>query len=181
MDSTTSRRRLLRAGFLGALGLTAVGGLGAIAAFLVPKGVRGLPEGVFSVDPEFLPAPGGPPLDVPEAKAWVVNLAPGEGAFAEFGTPTADGGFLALSRRCTHRGCTVPWLANFDFGGQVGWFRCPCHGSTFTRAGIRVAGPPPRPLDTFAVQLTRGGRLLIDTNKLTLGDADNPLRAVPPG
>ena len=178
MPSPTSRRRLLRTGFLGALGLTALGGVGALTAFLSPTGARGLPEGVFAVDADLLPAPGGPPLDIREAKAWVVNLAPGEGAFEEFGTPATGGGYLALSKRCTHLGCTVPWLADFDYGGRTGWFRCPCHHGTFTRAGIRVFGAPPRPLDTFAVEVTRAGRLLIDTHRITLGDAGNALRAV---
>jgi cytochrome b6-f complex iron-sulfur subunit len=37
----------------------------------------------------------------------------------------ADGGFLALSRTCTHLGCTVPWVASENK------FICPCHSSEF--------------------------------------------------
>ena len=37
----------------------------------------------------------------------------------------ADGGFLALSSRCTHLGCSVPW------DEKARTFPCPCHASTF--------------------------------------------------
>ncbi|MFH0727487.1 MAG: Rieske 2Fe-2S domain-containing protein, partial [Pseudomonadota bacterium] len=36
----------------------------------------------------------------------------------------ADGGFLALSRQCTHLGCTIHWHEDNQK------FICPCHGST---------------------------------------------------
>ena len=32
-----------------------------------------------------------------------------------------EGGFLALSRKCTHLGCTVPWIE------KKNKFECPCH------------------------------------------------------
>ena len=35
-----------------------------------------------------------------------------------------DGGFLALSHKCTHLGCTVPWV------DKEKKFACPCHGSS---------------------------------------------------
>jgi Rieske Fe-S protein len=40
----------------------------------------------------------------------------------------------ALSRKCTHQGCTLP---NF----QIGSASCPCHGSKFDTSGNVVNGP----------------------------------------
>jgi cytochrome b6-f complex iron-sulfur subunit len=61
---------------------------------------------------------------------------------------------------------------------KQGWFRCPCHGSTFTEAGIRVFGPAQRSMDTMDVVVGEGGRLTVDTGKITPGGPDNPNRAV---
>ena len=58
-----------------------------------------------------------------------------------------DGGFLALSRSCTHLGCTVPWDA------EKRRFVCPCHASSFDIRGAVESPPAPRPLDTFAVRI----------------------------
>ena len=54
-----------------------------------------------------------------------------------------DGGFLALSRRCTHLGCTVPWSE------KEKRFICPCHSSAFDISGAVVGSPAPRALDLF--------------------------------
>jgi len=54
-----------------------------------------------------------------------------------------DGGFLALSRKCTHLGCTVPWVA------KESRFACPCHGSAFDITGDIIESPAPRALDTY--------------------------------
>ena len=62
----------------------------------------------------------------------------------------ADGGFLALSRRCTHLGCSIPW------DEEKRRFVCPCHGSIFNLAGEVLTGPAPRPLDTFPVRIENG-------------------------
>jgi len=56
-----------------------------------------------------------------------------------------DGGFLALSRQCTHLGCTVPW------DDERKQFACPCHASVFDITGSVVNAPAPRPLDCFQV------------------------------
>jgi len=52
-----------------------------------------------------------------------------------------DGGFLALSRTCTHLGCTVPWVA------AQNKFVCPCHSSEFDIRGEVISPPAPRALD----------------------------------
>ena len=61
-----------------------------------------------------------------------------------------DGGFLALSRTCTHLGCTVPWVE------EEGRFLCPCHASAFDVRGIVANPPAPRPLDTHPVRIENG-------------------------
>lgn len=70
----------------------------------------------------------------------------------------ADGGFLALSRTCTHLGCTVPW------DEQTGRFACPCHASVFDIAGDVLSPPAPRALDLFPVRIDNG-IVLVDTRR----------------
>jgi cytochrome b6-f complex iron-sulfur subunit len=57
------------------------------------------------------------------------------------------GGFLALSRECTHLGCTVPW------NQEEHRFVCPCHSSSFDINGEVVSPPAPRALDLFEVRI----------------------------
>ena len=68
-----------------------------------------------------------------------------------------DGSFTALSPICTHRGCTV------DVAGVN--LVCPCHGSTYDRAGSVLKGPAERSLLSLPVQL-RDGILTIDVSNL---------------
>jgi cytochrome b6-f complex iron-sulfur subunit len=56
-----------------------------------------------------------------------------------------DGGFLALSRRCPHLGCTLPWIE------EEKRFRCPCHSSTFDIRGDLLDSPAPRAMDLYPV------------------------------
>jgi cytochrome b6-f complex iron-sulfur subunit len=70
----------------------------------------------------------------------------------------ADGGFLALSRRCTHLGCTVPW------DPVKGQFACPCHASVFDIRGEVIQSPAPRALDRFAVSI-ENNRVKVDTGR----------------
>jgi hypothetical protein len=39
-------------------------------------------------------------------------------------------------------------------------FVCPCHGGVYDFRGVRIGGPPPRPLDRFYT-LVRDGRVLL--------------------
>lgn len=82
-----------------------------------------------------------------------------------------DGEFRALSAKDPHLGCTVPWRPEFQFEGQTGWFRNPCHGETYDITGRRVFGPSPRDLDRYPVEV-RDGRVLVtlSADALILGE-----------
>lgn len=82
---------------------------------------------------------------VAEGKFYVVRLE--------------DGGFLALHRKCTHLGCSVPWNADEQR------FTCPCHASAFDIHGDVLSAPAPRPLDLFPVVI-EDGVVMVDTTKL---------------
>lgn len=58
-----------------------------------------------------------------------------------------DGGFLALSRTCTHLGCSVPWIE------KEMKFACPCHGSAFDITGNVIDTPAPRALDIYPITI----------------------------
>jgi len=70
-----------------------------------------------------------------------------------------DGGFLAMSRRCTHLSCTVPWIS------AENKFICPCHSSEFDIRGEVIQPPAPRALDLYAIEI-RNNVLRVDTGKL---------------
>jgi cytochrome b6-f complex iron-sulfur subunit len=70
----------------------------------------------------------------------------------------ADGGFMALSTKCTHLSCIVN--TNKDKSG----FACPCHSSKFDKYGEVLASPATRPLDTFPIQF-KGEHIWVDISK----------------
>ncbi len=134
-EATSSRR-----GFLGKLWL----GLGGVAlveyAWLAFEFLRPPRETAAE-----LPVVAAGPLEAfdpgtvtafPEGRFYLVRLE--------------DGGFLALSRTCTHLGCTVPWVE------EEGRFLCPCHASAFDRRGVVENPPAPRPLDAHPVRIENG-------------------------
>lgn len=69
-----------------------------------------------------------------------------------------DGGFLAMSIKCTHLGCVV------NTNQKTGGFACPCHASQFNKYGEVLAAPATRPLDIYPITV-KNGELLIDTSK----------------
>jgi len=71
-----------------------------------------------------------------------------------------DGGFLAMSRTCTHLSCTVPWVSGENR------FICPCHSSEFDIRGEVINPPAPRALDLYPVTI-ENNVLKVDTGKLT--------------
>ncbi|NOY38291.1 MAG: Rieske (2Fe-2S) protein [Chlorobi bacterium] len=61
-----------------------------------------------------------------------------------------DGGFLALSLRCTHLGCSIGWDKDQEE------FRCPCHASRFSITGTVLNPPATRPLDIYPLKIDNG-------------------------
>lgn len=57
-----------------------------------------------------------------------------------------NGTLLAFSNVCTHRGCSVPYVA------ADGKFECPCHGSQYDKTGQVIKGPAPKRLPLFDTQ-----------------------------
>lgn len=67
-----------------------------------------------------------------------------------------EGKILALSARCPHLSCNVRWLEGDNR------FKCPCHGMTFSRAGIFVEGPTRKNLSPQRFEVKDGKIILID-------------------
>lgn len=82
-----------------------------------------------------------------------------------------DGAFLALSRKCTHLGCTVPW-SEVDRK-----FACPCHASSFSETGEVLSAPAPRPLDLYRV-LLENGVVKVDTSVAITRERFEPSQAI---
>jgi cytochrome b6-f complex iron-sulfur subunit len=138
-----------RRDFLGRAGkvlgiLAAAELLAVVVAYLAPsRSGAGRGGGLLTAGPvgDFTPASVRP---FPAGRFYLVRLA--------------DGGFLALSSRCTHLGCTVPW------NEKERTFPCPCHASTFDARGDVLSPPAPRALDLFPV-IIEGGIVKVDTSR----------------
>lgn len=138
-------RRLFLGRLWKAVGLLAVVEFAAVvAAYLAPRKAGGaLGTGVIEAGPvgEFTPASV---RAFPAGRFYLARLA--------------DGGFLALSSRCTHLGCTVPW------DEKTKTFPCPCHASSFDLQGNVLSPPAPRALDLFPVAI-ENGIVKVDTSR----------------
>ena len=174
--SILTRRVFILGGFWSTLGLAVVGLLGPSLDFAWTRDPAGAARTV-RVPKESIPKPGDDPVRIPEGRFFLVNLNPGV-------TPNGEetpGGLLALWQKCPHLGCTVPWRSDFTYGGRTGWFRCPCHGSTFTKeGGILVFGPSSRPMDRFRLEVQDDGSIVVDVGITVAekGSPNNPARTV---
>ena len=101
------------------------------------------------------------PAFIPEARAYVLPFSESTEGDSQFtdGSTIADG-LVAVYQRCVHLGCRVPWC-NSSQG-----FECPCHGSKYNMVGEYYAGPAPRNLDRFVVNVSSAGKLIIDTGTI---------------
>lgn len=189
-----SRRRMLLIGFWTALGAILVSVVATVLNSLYPRGVPRLtgkyvagtldklPPGTKQPVLIQMPDPRDPlkPLDV---KVYLVRVDREQAAR----NPGAQEGMVyAFWRKCPHLGCTVPWNPTFSFQdprsdeSYTGWFRCPCHGSTYSDAGVKVFGPAPRSLDMFPLTISADGKIVVDVTKVITGSDNDPERGVLP-
>lgn len=83
--------------------------------------------------------------------------------------------FYAISASCTHLGCTVKYSKlnqpkQVEIRGEkkdISFeFHCPCHGSKFYADGTQYAGPAPRPLHWYKLELApEDGQLVVNMNE----------------
>lgn len=109
----------------------------------------------------YLVPPEEANLAASDALAGTVGeLKPNSGKTFRFGSRPAllvrlaSGEYKSMSAVCTHLGCTVQYRPETQ---QV-W--CPCHNGCYDLNGRNVAGPPPRPLAAFDVQV-RGQEIYV--------------------
>lgn len=125
--------------FLGILAISGLAGCaGAVAVRVSPS--NGLLRLTLADYPQ-LAAPGGS-----------LKLQPDGMTNQIYVLAQPDGRFVAVSPICAHLGCTV----NIEGEHLV----CPCHGSTYDRAGGLLKGPAQRGLNTFRTEV-RGGELVV--------------------
>lgn len=176
-----SRRKVLLIGFWTGMGAMLLGIVTTILSSLYPRGITGFGSTIFVGTIDALAI--GQKIHNLDAKTWLVRFDKEQ---AGHNPPAQVGSVVALYQKCPHLGCTVPWRPDFTFqdprDGQTypGWFRCPCHGSTYSDAGVRVFGPAPRSMDMFPLTI-KGGKMTVDTGKIITGSTDNPKNAIMPG
>lgn len=91
------------------------------------------------------------------------DVAPNTGRIFKFGSSagllvkTSSGELRAFSATCTHLSCIVQYRPDL---GEI-W--CACHNGHFDLNGTNIAGPPPKPLEQYAVKL-RGDKIVVDRN-----------------
>jgi len=126
------RRRFLTL-LLTVLGFTTAGSfVYPLVRFLAPTGAKAKLKPIILKKSE-IPIGEAKEIAVGTTPAMVINR-PG-------------GGFIALSRICTHLGCLV------DYSKAENRIICPCHGAIFDLEGNVVSGPPPRPLPRVPLQV----------------------------
>jgi Rieske Fe-S protein len=88
------------------------------------------------------------------------DVQPNSGTIFKFGgepgllVRTAEGELRAFSARCTHLNCTV------QYDPSAKEIICACHGGQFDLNGKNVAGPPPKPLTAYSVNV-RGDEVVV--------------------
>lgn len=108
------------------------------------------------------------PPAVEESTAHTVTLSvrpeevkPNSGQIFRFGsqpailikTPTAE--LKAFSASCTHLACIV------QYRSDINHIWCACHNGHFDLNGRNIEGPPPRPLEEYAVNV-RGDQIVVN-------------------
>ncbi len=109
----------------------------------------------------FVNPPAVPEASVNEVVAGKAqDFKPNSGKIVKFGSRpvllvrSTDTEWKAFSAVCTHLNCTV------QYQEQTHQIWCACHNGTYDLNGSVVSGPPPRPLEQYAVRL-RGEEVVV--------------------
>jgi len=150
-DTLYSRRDFFSyagwASFLGALGLSSL----YFTRLLFPR-VLFEPSPIFKAgNPQDYTVGEVSTKWVKDKRVWIVR---------------DDEGIYAIFALCTHLGCTPRWLRTENK------YKCPCHGSGFTREGINFEGPAPRALERLKIGVAPDGQIVIDKSKKYLLEKD---------
>jgi len=113
-----------------------------IAAFLYPVVRFVLPPKRTSASVDSIVAAQAGELAPNSAKVFKFGAAPA------ILVNTPEGNLVALTAVCTHLTCNV------RFDAETGTLFCPCHNGRFDLGGNVLSGPPPRPLEAFAVTVS---------------------------
>ena len=139
------QRWLVGIGALIAALLAATAMAAFVSSFAWPRSDLGDPNAMLSVG-RVTDFKVGEPVYFSQARFWLVRQA--------------DDSFVAFSARNPYLGCTVPWRSDFhiqdprDGVARAGWFRDPCHGSTYYLDGVKIFGPSPRDLGRYPVEVS---------------------------
>jgi cytochrome b6-f complex iron-sulfur subunit len=102
----------------------------------------------------------GEPATSSVVAARVSDLKNNSGLIFKFGSKpgilirTRDGEFRAFSALCTHLDCTV------QYKKETSQIWCACHNGTYDLSGKNVSGPPPKPLESYKVNI-RGDEVVV--------------------
>ncbi len=120
-------------------------------------GIAGLGTAAFAyqfLSPNVLYEPS-PVVDMGKPESYSVGSVT-LNADARVFVVHSEEGFFALNAVCTHLGCLTAWKE------EQKQIACPCHGSKFTREGVKTDGPAPKPLAWLRMWLNEDGSLLVD-------------------
>ena len=138
---STSRRDVLRNVLAGWFTLTALPTIYAVLRYVIP--------------------PASAEKDIESFRgAKLSELTPNSSKLVKFNqrpvimVRTEDDRIRAFSAVCTHLGCTV------EYKPEMRNFRCNCHGSVFDMNGTNIAGPAPKPLSPYRVDIRRDDIIL---------------------
>lgn len=142
--SLITRRTFLNTLFFGWITAFFLGTFYAFMKFAFPT---------LGKEPDFVVLNGKDFIDIP---ANSVKPFPWGGTVGLF-YKKDNGSTIALKGVCSHMECNVAYKP------AEKRFYCPCHQGWFDADGRNVAGPPPKPLETFTI--TQEGEKLIIARK----------------
>jgi len=131
---STNRRKFLNI-------LLGIGGIGGLSILTYP--ILSYLKPPKSAKPKVNSVKAGSAAEFPANSYKIVKF----GRRPVILVKTDQGKFVALSATCTHLDCIVQYKKNTK---QI-W--CACHNGTYDLNGRNVSGPPPKPLENFAVKI----------------------------